>query len=227
MIPKIIWQTHKFEYDDLPQKYKLNSMSWKQAFPDWEYRYFSDVDVENFIAEFYPDYLDLYKSIKPGMYRADFWRYLVVYKYGGMYADMDSIYSKNGMHGQDCTYCMDFVKRYPIDFSGTLNVCVEHETNGEARDVFTNAFFLAAPNDPVLKKVIDLMIYKCTEIANNKYEKTPDFVWITGTGPEMYTAVVNRNLQSVKLACFPVRHGAFYKDQIDIDIHLTWNIVVD
>ena len=82
---------------------------------------------------------------------------MAVYKYGGLYADMDSIYSDYGMHGTGCFVCIMFVKDYPIEFSGKLNVCVEHETNGAIRDVFTQALFMAEPNDPVLGQVIEVM----------------------------------------------------------------------
>jgi len=227
MVEKIIWQTHKFKYEDLPEIYLKNSKTWIEGLPGWEYRYFSDIDVENFIKEFYPQYLIIYNSIKPGMYRADIWRYLVVYKYGGIYADMDSIYSEDGMHGEECSPCKMFLKSYPIEFSGKLNVCVEHETNGAIRDVFTQAVFMAGAGDPVLGQIIEEMFRKLKEISNSIYENTPDFVWILATGPEMYTNVVNKNLDKVNLACFPVEHGEFHKDEVDIDIHLTWNIAVD
>ncbi len=227
MVEKIIWQTHKFKYEDLPEIYLKNSKTWIEGLPGWEYRYFSDIDVENFIKEFYPQYLIIYNSIKPGMYRADIWRYQVVYKYGGIYADMDSIYSEDGMHGEECFPCKMFLKSYPIEFSGKLNVCVEHETNGAIRDVFTQAVFMAGAGDPVLGQIIEEMFRKLKEISNSIYENTPDFVWILATGPEMYTNVVNKNLDKVNLACFPVEHGEFHKDEVDIDIHLTWNIAVD
>lgn len=222
MIPKIIWQTHKFKYEDLPDIYLKNSNTWKEAFPDWEYRYFSDADIDSFMSEFYPEYVDIYRSIKGGMYRADIWRYLTVYKYGGLYADMDSIYSEDGMHGKECFSCRIFVKDYPIAFDGKLNVCVEHETNGEIRNVFTNALFMAEPNDPVLGQIIEVMFAKLIEVSNNIYQDTPEYVWIIATGPDMYTEVINKNLENVRLACFPAEHGAFHKDEIDIDIHLTW-----
>ena len=148
-------------------------------------------------------------------------------KSNSIYADMDSIYSEDGMHGEECFPCKMFLKSYPIEFSGKLNVCVEHETNGAIRDVFTQAVFMAGAGDPVLGQIIEEMFRKLKEISNSIYENTPDFVWILATGPEMYTNVVNKNLDKVNLACFPAEHGEFHKDEVDIDIHLTWNIAVD
>ena len=37
----------------------------------------------------FPDYLEGYKKIKYGASKADLWRYLIIYKFGGVYADMD------------------------------------------------------------------------------------------------------------------------------------------
>ena len=86
-IPKIIWQTMKTSV--VPKIMKDYSNSWIEQNPEYEYRFFDDNDIHQFIANDFPEYISVYRKIKHGAVKADFWRYLILYKYGGVYADMD------------------------------------------------------------------------------------------------------------------------------------------
>lgn len=92
MIPKIIWQT--FKTNKLHKKSYEYVKTWKELNPDYEYRFFTDNDIIEFIKNEFPEYLNLYKKITIGAIKSDFWRLLVLYKYGGIYADIDSFCSK-------------------------------------------------------------------------------------------------------------------------------------
>lgn len=91
-IPKIIWQTHNYEYPDLPLYLKQISQTWKNLNPDWEYRYVSHTEREEIIKK-YPILWKYYPTQDP-VCQADMWRYVVTYEHGGVYADMDSICTK-------------------------------------------------------------------------------------------------------------------------------------
>ena len=39
--------------------------------------------------EFGQEYVDIFNFLKDGPIKADFWRICIIYKYGGMYADID------------------------------------------------------------------------------------------------------------------------------------------
>ena len=86
-IPKIIWQTMKRNF--VPKIMKEYSDSWIEQNPEYEYRFFDDNDVDQFIAKEFPEYISAYRKIKYGAVKADLWRYLIIYKYGGVYADID------------------------------------------------------------------------------------------------------------------------------------------
>lgn len=88
-IPKIIWQTHNYEYSDLPLHFKQIAQTWKNLNPDWEYRYVSHTEREEIIQK-YPTLWKYYPS-QDGVCQADMWRYVVTYEHGGVYADMDSV----------------------------------------------------------------------------------------------------------------------------------------
>jgi hypothetical protein len=91
MIPKIIWQTYESEYDDLPQLAKDFSKTWIEKNPEWEYRYVSGKERREFVKDnFSEEWLDIYDSYKFNAMRSDLWRYLCVFKLGGLYVDLDT-----------------------------------------------------------------------------------------------------------------------------------------
>jgi hypothetical protein len=86
-VPGIIWQTMKT--NRVPVFMKDCAATWIGHNPEYEYRFYDDDDIINFIKKDFPAYLGAYKKIKYGASKADLWRYLIMYKYGGVYADMD------------------------------------------------------------------------------------------------------------------------------------------
>ena len=88
MIPKIIhqtWRDHNLPVDAaLPE-------SWKTHNPDWEYRFWTDADLRTFVKDEYPRMLSLYLAAEKPVQRADIARYLLLHKYGGIYADIDTM----------------------------------------------------------------------------------------------------------------------------------------
>ena len=90
-IPKIIHQS--FATQELPKEIVENIEKIKKINPTWEYRFYDDNDVLKFIKDNYPkEILDVYMKINPvyGAARADFFRYLLIYKQGGLWLDIKS-----------------------------------------------------------------------------------------------------------------------------------------
>lgn len=57
--------------------------------PDFDYLYFDDQQVEEFVRRKYPQYLNVYESFRYRIQKFDFFRYLVIHCYGGFYFDLD------------------------------------------------------------------------------------------------------------------------------------------
>ena len=87
MIPKIIHQTWRDHI--LPVPSELPD-SWKEINPDWDYRFWTDTDLLDFVSSFYPELLELYTSYPSPVQRADLARYLLLDQFGGIYADIDT-----------------------------------------------------------------------------------------------------------------------------------------
>lgn len=89
--PKIIHQTESCQH--IRQQFLKNVQSLKENNPEWEYRYHSEKGRHDFIYNnFGWEILRLYLKINPryGAARADLFRYLCMYKCGGVYLDMKS-----------------------------------------------------------------------------------------------------------------------------------------
>lgn len=88
MIPRIIHQTWKTE--QIPERFLGYSLSWREKNPDWSYRFWTDRDLLEFVANHYPEYLNVFCGYEQGVQRADAGRYLLLHHFGGIYADIDT-----------------------------------------------------------------------------------------------------------------------------------------
>ena len=90
---KIIWQTHKWEYEDLPELYKKTSETWKAMNPEWDYRYIPNSQMRSEIEKISTPYkiLECFDRHTDVLSRADIYREAMVYEHGGLWADMDSV----------------------------------------------------------------------------------------------------------------------------------------
>jgi mannosyltransferase OCH1-like enzyme len=86
-IPLNIYQTWISKY--LERHMRKASEKIKKNNPEFKYYLFDDRDCRNFISEhFSHDILYAYDNIIPGAFKADLWRYCVLYINGGIYIDI-------------------------------------------------------------------------------------------------------------------------------------------
>ena len=150
MIPKIIWQTYETEYDNLPQKAKELSESWKLLNKDWQYRYVSSLGREQFIQKNFEDeWYTIYKSYKIDVMRADLWRYMCLYINGGLYCDLDML-------------CKKPIESW-MDLNAKFVISEEPDLPG-----YTQMIFASEPNSVFLKNLLDLI--KKEYYKNNNYK---------------------------------------------------------
>jgi hypothetical protein len=90
-IPRILHQTYPTK--DLPQELRHNVERLIRTNADWQHRLYDDTDITAFITEHYGvRVLRYYQRINPryGAARADLFRYLLMYRIGGVYLDIKS-----------------------------------------------------------------------------------------------------------------------------------------
>lgn len=86
-IPRIIHQTWKTA--DTPVAYQGFQRNWTRHHPDHVHRLWTDADLDRLVAEEFPALLGLFRSYREPIRRADLGRYLVLLRFGGIYADLD------------------------------------------------------------------------------------------------------------------------------------------
>jgi hypothetical protein len=172
MIPKIIWQTYKYEYKKLPQDILNLTKTWIDMNQEYEYRYFDDKMLENFVlSEYGKEWHNIILNCPIPVMKADIWRYLIIQKYGGVYVDID-------------TECLNPLKSW-IDDSYDFIVCDDSSSFELAQLAFA-----ASPNTEIMNNV--LLSIKNTinkiDLSDNLYiEKT--------TGTDIWTTSIRKFLK--------------------------------
>ena len=73
---------------DVPQGMAASIEDLKKINPEFQYYFYSDEDCLAYIEkEFDADVVNAFKTLKPGAFKADLWRYCILYKKGGVYVD--------------------------------------------------------------------------------------------------------------------------------------------
>ena len=163
MIPKQIIQTWKTKILPSPIQYSINQML--QLNPSYTYRLFDDNDMKEYIKINFDEDTNLaYSKLNVGAAKADFWRYLILYKEGGVYLDIDSI------------------------LYNSLDKLIQNEDTSiisreRNPDIFLQWCMIFEPMHPILKLTIDKCIYN---ILN---ETTTDIMYLTG--PRVYSEAIN------------------------------------
>ncbi len=86
-IPKVIYLTYKTK--NIPSSV---IDKFKDVYPDYEIKIYDNNDCIDFLnKEFGQEYVDIFNHIKDGPIKADFWRVCILYKYGGIYFDVDVV----------------------------------------------------------------------------------------------------------------------------------------
>jgi mannosyltransferase OCH1-like enzyme len=78
------WYTKK-----LPLHMQKNVDKLRETNPEFKYHLYDDDDCRDFIDKYFDEsVLNAYDRLVPGAYKADLWRYCVLYIHGGIYLDM-------------------------------------------------------------------------------------------------------------------------------------------
>lgn len=79
-IPKIIHV--------IGREWLMEMNSWSEHNPEYTIEFYNDARCNEFIQEYYPQFIFTYNHLR-SVRKFDFIRYLIIHKYGGIYADSD------------------------------------------------------------------------------------------------------------------------------------------
>ena len=174
-IPKIIYKTGPYEYEKLPYEILDIFRTIKNNNIDYQLIYYSDKECFNFIKTNFnedKDVLWAYNALVPSAYKADLFRYCLLYIKGGIYSDLtQTFYTK-----------IDSIINYSIDkFVLTRDrLLPEHNDFG-----IQISFMASIPGNIIYKKCIDQIIYNC---KTKYYGK----IFFDITGPYLFKTVLDR-----------------------------------
>jgi mannosyltransferase OCH1-like enzyme len=182
---KNIFQTHKsIEYINSKQKVLDAMYSWMKYSYKFNYKFYTnemchEFIKNNFSGNIYNAYMKLPENV-PVM-RADLWRYCIIYKYGGIYADSDTM----------CLVDPDILLN-----DDALLVCTPENNVHLCQWIFS-----APANSPILKSIIDLSVERILEIKEIKGEHIIHHL----TGPGVFTDGVEKYLKDNNLITYDDR----------------------
>lgn len=91
-IPKNIIQIWAINPDSpriMSQQHREYTEKWKIMNPDFRHIFMTEVEIQDFLSQYYPTYLDTYNKLPRFIQKLDFFRYVALYHYGGFYFDAD------------------------------------------------------------------------------------------------------------------------------------------
>jgi len=157
VIPLNIYQT--WNTKDLPPKILEATNSIKTNNSEFVYHLYDNADCLDFITQhFDKSVVDAYNALVPIAYKADLWRYCILYINGGIYLDI-KFYPINGFKLLELTTQEHFAK--------------DIEKSGEG---ILNGLLITKPKNPILLQAI-LQIVE--NVKNNYYGTNP----LEPTGP--------------------------------------------
>jgi hypothetical protein len=186
-IPKVIYQVYATR--NLPLIIEENVLTIRALNPHWEYRLFDDAEMIDFIRTTYGEaVLGYYCRInnKYGAARADFFRYLLMYKHGGVYLDVKSSLEipLDEVLRTDDVYLLS---RWPNSKGQRFEGWGTHrQLKSIGGQEFQQWHIIAAPGHPFLRAVIERMLDNIDDY-NPLFHNTGKDGVLRLTGPITYT----------------------------------------
>lgn len=188
-IPRILHQTYFTR--DLPSPLRKSVAELRARNPRWDYRLYDDADIERFVGEEYGEaVLERYRRIAPdyGAARADLFRYLAVYRHGGVYLDIKSTADLpfDQVLRPDDRFILSQWENGPGTDRAVwgLHPELRHVPGGE----FQQWFIAAAPGHPFLRAVIERILFNIDTYSAFRTGVGLNVVRVTGPIP--YTLAI-------------------------------------
>lgn len=190
-IPMFLHQTWKSEV--MKDKYKQSFDKWSELHPGFTHVLWLDEDNDLLVQTWFPQYLASYNWLPLIIQKTDFVRLMYLYRYGGIYADLDY-------------ECYKSIPPNLPQLCGFLAV----ESPFSMNECLQNSFMISEPGNPVVleameiinKSVIDLRTrkYKGVDLKNRLYGPLLATFYTLGlTGPQVLDKAVTRVATKKKL----------------------------
>lgn len=149
-IPYVLYKTGPFKKDNIPEDIS-NAMNISKKNLKAQIVYFDNEQSRDFIKNNFDDeVLNAYDSLIPSAYKADLWRYCIIYKNGGIYSDLSqTILQEFDVNENDCD----------------ILFALDRQMNKKIKTPIQISFIAAKPKNEFFR----YLIRKVVENVNNKY----------------------------------------------------------
>jgi hypothetical protein len=169
-IPKKIYLCYK--HKNIPDYIIPN---WEKLNPDYKVMLYDNTDCRSFLEKEYDEeYVKVFDYIKDGPIKADFWRLCILYKYGGVYCDVDI---------EPLVPFSDYMED-DIDFLTCISM---------TKNEFNPHIIMSTPNNIILKKNIDIYLSKYRNNIKYEYWEYSIIHTMTKVLYDMYNKYININ----------------------------------
>jgi mannosyltransferase OCH1-like enzyme len=184
MIPKIIHQIWMQGENNIPKKFYNNIKIIKDMHPNWKYLLWDEIKILNMIKND-SDLLNTYYKFVHLHQKIDFAKYIMLYKYGGVYLDMDSYTQK------PIDTLLEKYKNYDLILSKIdLDSIYESYFICGSNWCMNNGIILSLPKSIVLEKVIEEIIKNPICGIGGKF-----FCIQNTTGPSKFTKIIKKYMK--------------------------------
>lgn len=179
MIPKIIHQIWFQGLSELPNKYLTNIEKNKSFNPGWEYKFWDETSIYDLVKQ-NDEWLEIYDKFIYLHQKVDFAKYIILYKYGGAYIDMDSY----------CIKSLDgLIEKYPNYevIASKMNISkLESYLSCYNSICINNGIILATKASKAIKK----LIMEISKSPKCRFYENQFLCIMRTTGPSIFTKIL-------------------------------------
>lgn len=140
-IPKIIYMSWITRPEGMPKRMLENFRSWSEVNPDFRVEYFDDEGQRDWMEANCTQYWPAWRDMKLPAGRADLFRYCILHKNGGLWADID------------ITPLQSLADHLLLE----SKIVVAHDLGMAKTGFLYNAFLAARAGQPGLKRAMDIV----------------------------------------------------------------------
>jgi mannosyltransferase OCH1-like enzyme len=150
-IPMFIHQTWKS--DMMKDDYKHSFDNWSKLHPGFVHVLWTDDDNDLLVRNWFPQFLPSYSWLSLVIQKTDFVRLMYLYRYGGIYADMDYVAHKA-------------LPPYLPQLSGFMAV----ESPFSLSECLQNSLMISSPENQVVLTAMEIIDQSVLDLRSKKYK---------------------------------------------------------
>ncbi|WAO89053.1 Hypothetical protein NCS54_00642800 [Fusarium falciforme] len=164
--PNKIWQSWKDDSEDPTERTVGFPHQWRAVNPDWRYERVIDANSDTYVRDNFDEPIsEVFTRLEDPILKADFLRYLILLREGGVWADIDVL------------PLQPVSKWIPEEYQGKVNLVIGIENDHHKKPIWPGSPYsvqlcqytvLAKPNHPALRNIVKQVTKDIDELLSSK-----------------------------------------------------------